>query len=590
MSDIETIKVLKAENEKLIVENAELKKRKIYGLVWEDKKELFDEQAQNAYPILSLKNDNNYPDINHSSQHNNKNPHILIEGDNYHVLSVLNVTHQKKIDVIYIDPPYNTGNKDFKFNDSFVDKEDRFRHSKWLSFMSKRLKLAKNLLTDDGVIFISIDDNEQANLKVLCDEVFGYSNFITNFIWEKTQHFGRQKINSYSNSDYILCYAKKLGNGFLKELLVEYIKEEHEDAPLLNASNPENILTLPKGSVFFKIPDGTYTASTNNKYELLRPVNVVNSKNIDEVILKFKSRWSQDNVKKELEKGTTFLIKSDGFAVRAIYGDSKTSLESTKQIIFTNKNNEFYTISRFGNEVGTSEKGTKELLDIIGEQNKFEYPKPSSLIEYLLSLLFNYHTSKFKSDLVVLDFFAGSGTTAHAVLELNQQDNGNRQCILVTNNENGICEDITYERVKRVIEGYTTPKGKEIAGLGGVLHYLKTAFVPKDFDDCITDNDKLNLSHQVGIMLALKENTFNEQEKNNFYQIFNSDTKITAIYFNENITKLNTLIEFLASQEKPSILYVYPELANDELDEYSNITQQKIPEPILDIYQNIGTI
>ena len=209
MSDSD-IKKLKVENVKLKAENLNLKQNKKYGLVWEDKPEAFDEQAQNSYPILNLKNDSNYPDINHPIEsNNNKNPHILIEGDNYHVLSVLNVTHQKKIDVIYIDPPYNTGNKDFKYNDRFVDKEDRFRHSKWLSFMSKRLKLAQKLLKDDGVIFISIDDNEQANLKVLCDEIFGQNNFITNMVWESNKNIMKGSNHIRKDHEYISVYQNR---------------------------------------------------------------------------------------------------------------------------------------------------------------------------------------------------------------------------------------------------------------------------------------------------------------------------------------------------------------------------------------------
>lgn len=583
------INKLQAEIDKLRKQNTELNNQKKYGLVWEDKPEIFEEQSKNALPILGRKDDEKYPDIDNSSEKGNQQPHILIEGDNYHTLSVLNITHQNKIDVIYIDPPYNTGNKDFKYNDSFVDKEDKFRHSKWLSFMHKRLELAKNLLADDGVIFISIDDNEQAQLKLLCDEVFGNKNFITNFIWEKTQHFGRQKINSYSNSEYVLCYAKQLSDRLLKELLVEYKKEEHEDAPLFNASNPENILTFPKNSVFFKIKDGKYRKSTNDKYQLMQSVDVVDGRNTHDVVLKFRSRWSQNNVKKELKKGTTFLIKSDGFAIRAIYGDSKTSLESPKQIIFTNNKNAFYTVSRFGKEVGTSEKGSKQLFDMIGSQNQFEYPKPSSLIEYLVSMIFNRSNYKFKDNLTILDFFAGSGTTAHGILELNQQDGGNRQCILATNNENGICEDITYERVKRVIKGYTTPKGKKVLGLGGKLHYLKTDFVPKMDDGVISDRDKINFSHQVGVMLALKENAFNEIKSNNHYQIFTSDEKVVGIYFSESLVKLDELIDFMQRQNKPSYLYAYPEL--DAADFVVNhIILSEIPEHILEIYKSIGVV
>jgi adenine-specific DNA-methyltransferase len=188
--------------EQLIAEVEKLSKRKKYGLVWEEEKiiEKFEKEAEGKLPVLiedkkrEVKTD---PD---------KPVNILIEGDNYHALSVLNYTHNKSIDVIYIDPPYNTGNKDFKYNDKFVEAEDTYRHSKWLAFMSKRLKLAKNLLKNTGVIFISIDDNEQANLKLLCDEIFGETNFIAQLIWEQ----GKKHIGTFVgiNHEYMLIYAK----------------------------------------------------------------------------------------------------------------------------------------------------------------------------------------------------------------------------------------------------------------------------------------------------------------------------------------------------------------------------------------------
>ena len=233
--------------EELVRELKKVEKRKKYGIVWEDKPEQVALLCKEKLPVL----------VEEKSKEivtdKEKPNHILIEGDNYHALSVLNYTHKGKIDVIYIDPPYNTGNKDFKYNDSFVDKEDSYRHSKWISFMSKRLQLAKSLLHNDGVIFISIGEDEVAQLKLLCNEIFDEKNYIANFIWEKTQHFGRQKVNSYSNADYILCYAKQLNNSGLKELLVESIKIEHEDAPLYNASNPINTLTFPAKKVIYWI-------------------------------------------------------------------------------------------------------------------------------------------------------------------------------------------------------------------------------------------------------------------------------------------------------------------------------------------------
>ncbi len=203
---------------------------------------------------------------------------LYIEGDNLEALKLLQENYLGKIKMVYIDPPYNTGN-DFIYDDDFSKSRQEFDkstgsindagerlvknattngrfHSDWCSMIYSRLLLARNLLSDDGVIFISIDDNEQENLKKICDEVLGSENFITQFIWEKTQHFGRQKINYYSNCEYVFCYAKKIfQDSSLKELLVEYVKTDFLDAPLFNASNPENEIEFPARSVIFKIPD-----------------------------------------------------------------------------------------------------------------------------------------------------------------------------------------------------------------------------------------------------------------------------------------------------------------------------------------------
>ena len=193
----------------LRTEIQKLKKQKRYGLVWEDKPEIFDQESQDALPVFWSKKVGKFKDL--ISRTRDEDFNILIEGDNYHSLSVLNYTHRNKIDVIYIDPPYNTGNKDFIYNDHIVDKEDSFRHSKWLSFMNKRLQLAKDLLADDGVIFISIDDNEYAQLKLLCDHVFGQENYINTFIWINNLK-GRQisNIGASQTHEFILCYAKDI--------------------------------------------------------------------------------------------------------------------------------------------------------------------------------------------------------------------------------------------------------------------------------------------------------------------------------------------------------------------------------------------
>ena len=180
-----------------------LRENKTYGLVWEDKPEDVEERLRDELPILT-----EVPERAIISEDKDAPNHILIEGDNLEALATLAYTHEGKIDVIYIDPPYNTGNKDFIYNDSYVDKEDSYRHSKWLSFMSRRLKIAKKLLSDRGVIFISIDDNEQAQLKLLCDDIFNSKNFVCSFIWRG----GKRNMSKWvsTSHEYMLLYANNI--------------------------------------------------------------------------------------------------------------------------------------------------------------------------------------------------------------------------------------------------------------------------------------------------------------------------------------------------------------------------------------------
>jgi len=251
----------------------------------------------------------------------------------------------------------------------------------------------------------------------------------------------------------VLCYAKNLynDNGSKKELLVEYEKTDFEDAPLYNASNPENILEFPKGCVKFNISDGIYKKTNDKKYKLLNEVIVENGKNKNAFKLKFNSRWSAKTILEETKKGTTYWVKSENFAIRAIYAGGKIFNESPKQMIFTNAKNEFVAKINQKVKVGTNEDGSSVLKDIIGD-DLFGYPKSTTLIQYLVNLI-------KLNNAIILDFFAGSGTTGQAVLELNKEDGGKRQFILVTDNEitettpNGIVNDVTSKRLKRVMTG-----------------------------------------------------------------------------------------------------------------------------------------
>jgi len=439
-----------------------------------------------------------------------KSENLILEGDNLEALKALMPFYYGKIKCIYIDPPYNTGNEKWVYNDKVnspkikewlgkavgPESEDLCRHDKWLCMMYPRLKLLRDLLSDEGVIFVSIDDNEQPNLRILMDDIFGAKNFITQFVWEKTQHFGRQKVNYYSNCEYVQVYAKNLLlNNKLKELLVEKIKLEFDDAPLYNASNNESKLTFPAGRVTFNIRDGEYLKTRDKKYKLLNRVIVKNGKNKNILTLSFKSRWSQKKVDKEIKKGAKFWIKSNNFAIRVIYGNDKRFNDSSKQIVFTNQNNPFVAIDRFGQRVGTTETGSAELENIFGVKGSFNYPKPSTLIRYLLSLCFDPETNEYPNNFIVLDSFAGSGTTAHAVLDLNKEDGGNRKFILVELEKN-IAKNVTAERVKRVAKGYLYKKNNgetaKVLGLGGGFEYVQLGESLFNKDGMINKEVKFN--------------------------------------------------------------------------------------------------
>lgn len=561
-----------------------LKECKKFGLVWEDKPEKVAQDCAEKLPILKeLTSKAIEQDKTHTTN-------IIIEGDNYHALSVLNYTHTGRIDVIYIDPPYNTGNKDFVYNDKIVDSEDCYRHSKWLSFMEKRLRLAKNLLSDSGVIFISIDDNEQARLKLLCDEVFGESNFITTFVWEKTQHFGRQKLNTYNNADYVLCYAKsKYGNPNIKELLVERINKDFLDAPLYNASNNVHTLTFQKGTVKFNIKDGTYKQTCSSDYVLETPVTVKNGVNTNDFSLSFKSRWSNATVETETKKGTTFWVKTENFAIRAIYADGKQSDVAPKQILFTNIKNPYCAYSRLDNrKVGTNESASSEVNEILGK-DLFSYPKPVSLIYYLISLLFNESKHIFNDNAIVLDFFAGSGTTGQAVLELNAEDGGNRQFILCTNNENKIAEQVTYPRIKTVITGIRPDGSKYSDGIPTNVRYFKTDFISKD-----KTNDKLRreIAPLCTDMIKIKENCFDELINDSKLKVFQNARGLVALIFDDG--DLEPYIQKIEKLHTDAHVFLYVFSYNNDNRDYEipkntihKYIPQPIPEGVLSVYKRI---
>lgn len=418
-----------------------LRKQKKYGLVWEDKPEDVEERLREELPVLI--EDTGKAIISEDADAPN---HILIEGDNLEALTALAYTHEGKIDVIYIDPPYNTGNKDFVYNDQFVDKEDSYRHSKWLSFMSRRLRIAKRLLSDKGVIFISIDDNEQAQLKLLCDEVFGDLNRIGIIIWKKKTN-GNNMGFIPPVHDYILAYAKNITNlsalNFGYPITTEYLEKTY--------SNPDND---PRG------PWTTTDLSANH----IGPYYPITNPTTGKVHYPPKGRYWVFNETETLKR-----IKEG----RIIFGKTGTT-NPVQKVFMKDRTFKRLTVESWWDKHGLNEDGTADLNNIFESPKKFIHPKPVITITNVIKI-------STSTDSIILDFFAGSGTTLHATMQLNAEDGGKRKCILVTNNENNICEEVTYERNKRVIQGYTTPKGEEVPGLAGnTLRYYRTDFISRD--------------------------------------------------------------------------------------------------------------
>jgi adenine-specific DNA-methyltransferase len=362
---------------------------------------------------------------------------LYIEGDNLDVLKLLQNSYLNKVKMIYIDPPYNTGN-DFVYRDNFkVSKEDyedelglfdeeenrlfkntetngRY-HSDWCSMMYPRLQLARNLLTDDGVIFISIDDNEVHNLRKICDEVFGEENFIEIFSWVKTSTPPGLSNKSRKTVEYILVYEKSRNNNKYKGEPLD-----GGDQPLLNTGNNKRVLKFPRDKVIFRISDGLYKAGEYDRVNLLDTITIVNGKSSIDFSLEGEFKWIQTTLDEEISKGTMFVIKSSKFSIRFQRKDEEGFKAPTNLIKEKYANP---VLSKKASNVDTNETSSSELDELL-EGRFFDFPKPVSLIKHLLGF------TSVGNDLI-LDFFSGSATTAHAVMQLNAEDGGNRKFIMV---------------------------------------------------------------------------------------------------------------------------------------------------------------
>ena len=509
-----------------------LRESKTYGLVWEDKPEEVEERLREELPVLIEDKDKALTSGGEDAPN-----HILIEGDNLESLTTLAYTHAGKIDVIYIDPPYNTGNKDFIYNDSYVDSEDSYRHSKWLSFMSRRLKIAKKLLSEKGVIFISIDDNEQADLKLLCDEVFGSKNYVTSIPRiTKLQRSAQEKHMDISH-DYILCYTKA-------EDFDRIVKREYNVEKVRSDKNGNYII----GDTKAILADKSKGYSEGGDYDFEYDGKIYSP--IDKNGVRNRWLWTKPRMEEAAKLG--ILVPTKSSLRMQLYLDVKFD-DKTNKMIPKNTNLVFHSIDLMTSSDYTNTKGSQELKEMGADLFKsFNNPKPIRLIKFLINLTLS-------KSYYILDFFAGSGTTLHATMQLNKEDGGKRQCILCTNNENGICENVTYERNKRVIEGYTKPNGEFVEGLKeNNLRYYRTAFVGRER----SIKNMRRLVHLATDMLCIKENLYDEKKRfsgmptyKNIYRYFENDEKRMLIIYDERYVE--EIVGMIKSVDSPVKIKVY---------------------------------
>ena len=507
---------------------------KKYGLVFEEHREEIDEVLDTHTLVLTEEKD---LFIDNGGQMN-----FLIEGDNLASLKLLEKTHKGKIDLIYIDPPYNTLNDGFTYSDTLVDGNDTFRHSKWLSFMRERLNLARRLMSYKGIIFISVDENEFAQIKLLCDEIFSERNFIECIIWNKRVPKNDKGIGNIH--EYILTYAKssdfkykfmvlKDGLKDIEDLLHEckknnvsieetearlkklYKKNKYDRAITLYNAVDENYRAW--GKINMSWPNGN---TFGPRYDVIHPITKKPVRVPDRGW-----RWNEASFLAAVDY-ENIIERFDGSFMCGNIWFSKDENMQPSSIKYLDDVNRMLLRSI----ISLKSDGGIELEKYFDKKSVFAYPKSVELLRMLVdSITYN------NQDCTVLDFFAGSGTMGHAVMNLNAEDGGNRKFILCTNNENNICRDVTYERIKRVID-------KE--GYAASLKYYKVEYVPisdrlyyeyadellKHIRELVELENGVNFTGNAEIAIVLTE-----EELDDFISQLENNTKCQKLYLGHDI-------------------------------------------------------
>ena len=474
----------------------ELVDSKRYGLVWEEHAELVEEEMKTKIPVFIEDNSRKIEGDPSTSDYN-----FLLEGDNLHSLHLLSKTHSNMIDVICIDPPYNTGNEEFIYNDKIIDKNDIYAHSKWLSFMSKRLEIARTLLKESGIIFISIDDNEQAPLKMLCDEIFGKDNFIAVLPTIMNLKGNQDEFGFAGTHEYTICYSKNKKKSRINEFptsdeeFEEWLEDDkglYKQGATLKRTGQDAPRDRRAKSYFpILVKDNKVTSITEAEYNSIydKDSNRFNDDFVTDLLIKYESLGydvilPESNGEKTSWRWQYSKVKNEADEILIIQGRYGPSLYKKQRPTIGDRPTK-KPKSIFYKPEYSSSNGTAQVRKIFGKKI-FNNPKPIDLIKDFLFLSTNNNS-------IVLDFFAGSGTTAHALALLNKEDGGNRKYILCTNNENNICEEVTYKRIVNIQEK-----------LPHNLKYYKTKFINKDDEDLeysLLDNVKtlIELEHAIDL-------------------------------------------------------------------------------------------
>lgn len=529
---LETLKEQHSDDESLIAINQienELTSKK-YGLVWEEHEEEVDVKMRTHIPVFTEVEAKEIVGDPESEQYN-----FLLEGDNLHSLKLLEKTHKGKVDVIYIDPPYNTKNKDFVYDDKRIGEEDTYRHSMWLSFMNERLQILKKLMTRKGVIFISIDDNEQANLKLLSDSIFGEKNFIAMAIHKNNSSKNQAKFLSVS-TEYVLIYANDLDelkknypekrDGWkIKKKGASDINKKYEELKKAGFSLQEieaaikDMYKIPKYSHLSrwnKVNDkGVFVDADLSRSDGPKNYTIINPKTGQKCVVPNRG-WgkSYEELVRLQEEGLIW------------YGDPSTP---PRMISYITGDDLLVPDSfwYYDNSVDT-----KLIKNIFGKEI-FNNPKPLDMVKSILEMVM------YKSE-IVLDVFAGSGTTGQAVMDLNKEDGGNRHFILCTNNENNICEEVTYQRLKTVITGKRADGSQYSEGLPANLKYYKTDFVDKESEEIYDDllehiKEMIQLQYGAKVdnqkyIMIMDDDEMDELEKH-----FDEYKDIEVVFINQDV-------------------------------------------------------